>query len=287
MLYFVILIRILLTNIYVLSIRLTKGIEFLGPRVDRLTNGQVAIGCMEYVDKIVDTLKQEENELMSGVDWYWRRAKSAASSNNDTLWELVLRAVEEKLFDVTGVEGEYGNTLLHLAVGGEPVDEGGKYSYGKPSLGAMKRLIEAGAGVNVRNKEGLSALHLAVSAQDIGAIESLLASGANCQGILVDIPNVTPEVRKLLNDKPGATKLATTYYFTYGSLKRGFPNHENESNHLQNFVGKAKTVEAYPLVVPFEKSCKNPNCPYLHQQGKESLIFGNGHSNSSNWGRVH
>jgi len=31
------------------------GVEILGPRVDRLTNGQVAIGCMEYVSIISNT----------------------------------------------------------------------------------------------------------------------------------------------------------------------------------------------------------------------------------------
>ena len=35
---------------------------------------------------------------------------------------------------------------------------------------------------------------------------------------------------------------------------------------MKKFIGKATTIEPYPLVVPFEKSCSNPHCPYLHQQ---------------------
>lgn len=66
--------------------------------------------------------------------------------------------------------------------------------------------------------------------------------------------------------KRDANQLATKYYFTYDSLKRGFPNYENQKKHLQHFVGVATTVEAFPLVVLFKKSCTNPNCPYLHQQ---------------------
>jgi len=243
------------------------GIQILGPRVDRLTNGQVAIGCMETVGKIIDVLKQEEEELMSGIQWYWRKAKSAAASSSDTLWELVLRAVEEKLFYVNEIEIEYGNTLLHLACGGESmVDQSDKYMWGKPSLGPIKRLIELGADVTLRNKFGLSALHVIIGANDLAAITSLLDAGANCKGILVDFPDVPSEVKDLLSTKPGAQELATEYYFTYGSLKIGFPNHENEAKHLQKFAGKATTVEQYPLVVPHEKSCTNPNCPFLHQQ---------------------
>eukprot|EP00930_Biecheleria_cincta_P050718 TRINITY_DN358_c0_g1_i9.p1 TRINITY_DN358_c0_g1~~TRINITY_DN358_c0_g1_i9.p1 ORF type:complete len:368 (-),score=63.30 TRINITY_DN358_c0_g1_i9:462-1565(-) len=56
------------------------------------------------------------------------------------------------------------------------------------------------------------------------------------------------------------------YYFTYGSLKRGFPNHAKHEEELSRFVGKATTVEPYPLIVPKEPSCTNPNCPYLHRQ---------------------
>lgn len=56
------------------------------------------------------------------------------------------------------------------------------------------------------------------------------------------------------------------FYFTYGSLKRGFPNHDKHEEELSRFVGMATTVEPYPLIVPKEPSCTNPNCPYLHRQ---------------------
>ena len=59
-------------------------------------------------------------------------------------------------------------------------------------------------------------------------------------------------------------------YFTYGSLKRNFPNHEKFANILSDFVGAAVTIEHYPLVIPNEPQCDNPNCPYLHRMA--SLI---------------
>ena len=67
-----------------------------------------------------------------------------------------------------------------------------------------------------------------------------------------------------------------TDYFTYGSLKRGFPNHADQAAHLTKFVGTARTIESFPLVVPLEPSCTNPNCPYLHKQASLVEAAGTG-----------
>lgn len=57
----------------------------------------------------------------------------------------------------------------------------------------------------------------------------------------------------------------TVLFFTYGSLKRGFPNHEEHSGILDDFLGVATTIESMPLIVPYEPSCTNPNCQWLHR----------------------
>jgi len=54
-------------------------------------------------------------------------------------------------------------------------------------------------------------------------------------------------------------------YFTYGSLKKGFPNHQDHPEALSDFVGTAVTSEAMPLLVPNEPNCTNPNCRWLHR----------------------
>lgn len=245
----------------------TMGVEFLGPRVDRLTNGQVAIGCMETVDKIVLRLQKEECDLLIGDEWYFRRAKQAALTDNETLWNLVIRAVEEKLINVNATAEEGGNTLIHLAAGGESwIDNCGEAKWGTPDLAPMQQLIRLGADVNVKNEYDFTPLQVAIAANDPDAVQLLVRAGANCRGVLVDFPETSPEVKNVLATKEESSQLATKYYFTYGSLKQGFPNYKNHEKHLHHFVGAATTVEAYPLVVPFAKTCTNPNCPFLHQQ---------------------
>ena len=243
------------------------GVEFLGPRVDRLTNGQVAIGCMEYVDKIVERLAVEEKSLLRSSDWFFRRALQAARTDDDQLWDLIIRAVEEGLIDVNTQYKENGNTLLHLAAGGEEsfLDDS-KNIWGQPDLGPMLKLINLGADVNIKNHFNFGPLQVAMSCNNAEAVQMLVENGANFDGILIDFPSVSFNVRSVFDDKPDAANMVTEFYFTYGSLKRGFPNHKNHEEHLKDYVGDATTVERFPLVVPFEPSCSNPNCKYLHKQ---------------------
>lgn len=54
----------------------------------------------------------------------------------------------------------------------------------------------------------------------------------------------------------------TELLFIYGTLKRGFPNHhffEDQSLGSIRFVGKAKTIQKYPLIIDE----KNGNLPFL------------------------
>ena len=67
---------------------------------------------METVDKIVERLQQEEAELLTGDEWYFRRAKLAAIQDNDTLWHLVVRAVEDKVSAMVDVS--FTTLCFHL-----------------------------------------------------------------------------------------------------------------------------------------------------------------------------
>ncbi|MCX8954853.1 gamma-glutamylcyclotransferase, partial [Ruegeria sp. NA] len=78
-----------------------------------------------------------------------------------------------------------------------------------------------------------------------------------------------------------AVQEPTYLYFTYGSLKQGFPNHEAHSRVLNDFVGPARTRQPMPLIVPNEPFCDNPNCGFLHrmatlvdQQGMGKQVSG-------------
>ena len=55
------------------------------------------------------------------------------------------------------------------------------------------------------------------------------------------------------------------FYFAYGTLQRGFPNHERFAAELGEPVGRFRTAAPYPLVVPHQAACTNPGCPYLHR----------------------
>jgi gamma-glutamylcyclotransferase (GGCT)/AIG2-like uncharacterized protein YtfP len=54
-------------------------------------------------------------------------------------------------------------------------------------------------------------------------------------------------------------------YFAYGTLQVGFPNHGRFVELLGDRIGRARTVEAYAIVVPKRPACSNPGCPLLHR----------------------
>src|SRR5262245_55773106 len=57
------------------------------------------------------------------------------------------------------------------------------------------------------------------------------------------------------------------HYFAYGTLQRGFANHERYARELGAPLGRYRTLDAYPLVVPREAACTNAGCRYVHRMG--------------------
>lgn len=55
--------------------------------------------------------------------------------------------------------------------------------------------------------------------------------------------------------------------FVYGTLRRGFPNHDVLKGLRARWLGVARTAQALPLVVPRERICTNPGCRFIHQMG--------------------
>ena len=56
-------------------------------------------------------------------------------------------------------------------------------------------------------------------------------------------------------------------YFAYGTLQQGFANHEHYAGELGAPLGRYRTVDAFPLVVPRSPACTNPGCRYVHRMG--------------------
>ena len=80
------------------------GIEFMGPRVAHLTNGQLGVGCMEMVDAIMERLRKEDASIRSQDGWFIKLAKRAAADEDMNTWDLILRAVQEKAVDINLTE---------------------------------------------------------------------------------------------------------------------------------------------------------------------------------------
>jgi gamma-glutamylcyclotransferase (GGCT)/AIG2-like uncharacterized protein YtfP len=57
------------------------------------------------------------------------------------------------------------------------------------------------------------------------------------------------------------------YYFTWGTLKRGFANHDNYKEVLDDFVGEYSTKNQFTMIVPNEVFCPNPGCQWVHHIG--------------------
>lgn len=66
-------------------------------------------------------------------------------------------------------------------------------------------------------------------------------------------------------------------YFAYGTLQRGFANHERYARELGAPLGRYRTVDAFPLVVPRQTACTNPGCRHVHRMGVLLPDAGYGH----------
>lgn len=57
------------------------------------------------------------------------------------------------------------------------------------------------------------------------------------------------------------------FYFAYGTLQRGFQNHDAFADELGEPLGHYRTAEPYPLIVPRRAACTNPGCRFVHRMG--------------------
>ncbi len=264
----------------------TLGVDFVGPRQGRLSNGMMGIGMMATPDQIMEALDEAFEELDDQEHRIFKWAQEAAASDEYEEWRRVFRAVDEGVVGIDIVDDRNGDTLLHYASGGEGELSESGFDLGKPDLEAARDLIARGINVNAVNDHGFTSLHVAVMNNSAEMVQILLdAEGIDASSCIqfVQSIDVSKEIRSMLDEWAQKNEVSlpdadvededdfvdveeTTYlYFTYGSLKRGFPNHEAHADTLKNFVGSAKTRQPMPLIVPKEPFCDNPNCAYLHR----------------------
>ncbi len=272
------------------------GATIEGPRSGILSNGRMGTGMMASVDEIISTLETEFLTLDNKAKTVMRWGKAAGESADPLNWRKIYRAIDEDIVGINILDDENADSLLHYAAGGEgKVTESG-IERGRAALEPMKELIKRGININLRNDHYFSPLHVAMSSGSLQAVNILLDAGAEVSHSLKFMENadIPIEIKQRLNQyaqqnnmKPASTadgekygRLAETedvLYFTYGSLKNGFPNFDDHADILNNFIGDAKTRQSFPLVVPFEPSCTNPHCPYLHRMAALLDIRGKGH----------
>ena len=116
---------------------------------------------------------------------------------------------------------------------------------------ALGLLAKGGVALaNTPNKVGMPPLAVAVSTGNANACRLLLATGAKPDGLLLDYLNVSADVSTAFSSFPASKQLATKYYFTYGSLKRGFPNHAGKKHEAcaAQLEPNTMTIGANPLV---------------------------------------
>ena len=113
----------------------------------------------------------------------------------------------------------------------------------------MKELIKRGININLRNDHYFSPLHVAMSSGSLQAVNILLDAGAEVSHSLKFMENadIPIEIQQRLNQysqqnnmKPASTADGEKYgrlvetqdvlYFTYGSLKKGFPNFNDHAD---------------------------------------------------------
>lgn len=273
----------------------TLGVDLVGPRKGRLSNGMMGIGMMALPDQIMKVLDEALEELDDQEHNICRWAQEAAASDDFSKWNRVFEALDNGVAGVDIVDDQNGDTLLHYAAGGEGElnenDEDGKNILGKPDFKAAEELIKRGININATNDHGFTSLHVAAMNNSSKMVELLLGTdGIDASSCLQFVEtskddediNISEEIEAMLKawaqshsvtpPKVGDTgkdlvrdREKTHLYFTYGSLKKGFPNHAAHANVLNDFVGEATTRQPMPLVVPNEPFCDNPNCDYLHR----------------------
>ncbi len=272
------------------------GAAFVGPRWATLSNGMRGIGAMATPDEIIDALDVAFDDLDHQDHRVIKWAQETTLSDDGSLWNRIYRTINEDVVGVNILDEETGDSLLHYAAGGAGETSGHGTARGIPDVAAARKLIEFGIDVNIVNAFGFSAMHVAMKngAEDI--IRLLLGQDefnvTSCLQLISEV-ELSEEIyyalvdwsKKFNVDNPdaglGEDEIAvadsdTTYlYFTYGSLKQGFPNHDKYKDLLSDFVGVATSVQALPLVVQDEPACTNDKCPYLHRMA--TLVDRKGH----------
>jgi 3-polyprenyl-4-hydroxybenzoate decarboxylase/gamma-glutamylcyclotransferase (GGCT)/AIG2-like uncharacterized protein YtfP len=262
------------------------GATIAGPRSAVLSNGFVGIGAMATPDEILAALAVAFEDLDHQDHRVIRWAQEATLSAEPRLWDRIFRTIGEGVVGVNIVDEDSGDSLLHYAAGGGGEVHGTGRKHGAANPEAARKLIELGIDVNIVNHAGFSAMHVAMKNGDDAIVNLLLDEDdfdvRSCLRLLSEAELKTETQDRLIDwskkfnvDNPddiyavqeeSVPEADTTYlYFTYGSLKRGFPNHDKFKDTLNDFVGVAHTRQALPLIVQKEPACSNPNCDYLHR----------------------
>ena len=171
------------------NVRMLKeiGAEIMGPGVGTLSNGKRALGVMWPVDKIVDRLRDEDEQQMSSGQRFGWLVQRVSHNQDTSLWAAILRAVvnpEVVPADVlNGVlltadnpdattSATQGDRLLHVACGlrlsAGGSDLGAKSDHeiirGHPNPTVLKMILDTrkdDVNVNVKTDQGLTPLDIA------------------------------------------------------------------------------------------------------------------------------
>lgn len=272
------------------------GAHIEGPRSGMLSNGSMGTGMMATPDEIIAALDVAFGDLDNQAQRIMKWGREAAAADDYREWGRIYRAIDEGVVGVNIVDNASADSLLHYAAGGEGRMRADGIEKGVPDIEAINELISRGIDVDMQNDHNFTSLHVAIMNNSLETVQILLDAGADAAECLslaerpatskeisealyawadahnVDYKNVKP----MAKEEPGQQKDSTFLYFTYGSLKRGFPNYAAHANILGDFVGVGTTRQRLPLVVQLEANCSNPNCPYLHRMAALVDVRGKG-----------
>jgi gamma-glutamylcyclotransferase (GGCT)/AIG2-like uncharacterized protein YtfP/glutaredoxin-related protein/3-polyprenyl-4-hydroxybenzoate decarboxylase len=272
------------------------GAHIEGPRSGMLSNGSMGTGMMATPDEILAALDVAFGDLDNQAQRIMKWGKEAAAADDYREWGRIYRAIDEGVVGVNIVDNDFADSLLHYAAGGEGKMRAGGIEKGVPDIEAINELISRGIDVNMKNDHDFTSLHVVIMNNSIETVIILLEAGADATACLplVDRSATSEEIREVLlawadehnidyeslesinEGEPGHQTDKTYLYFSYGSLKRGFPNFEAHANILHDFSGVGVTRQRMPLVVQLEANCSNPNCPYLHRMAALVDVRGKG-----------